>query len=387
MRERNEPPALSELERVSGVIVGERGGSVVPTTSHAGETPLAALERAVLPALRRPPCLVSFSGGLDSSFVLAVAARVARRHGLPPPVPCTWRFVGAPRADESSWQDQVLAALALPDRVVLRADDDLDLVGPVAQRVLTRHGVLHPTNLHLHLPIVERAAGGSLLTGVGGDQVLTGWRRTSQRGLRDRVREAVPGTVRARVRERRGADMFPWLTRAASRQVVSNLLRERAAEPRAFGRRVLWHPNRRDLTTMVAGLELVAAPFDVLVVSPLVDPGFVTALARAGHRRTPPLRSDLLAELGSGALAPVITAPRPKAHFLEVFFRAPTRALVSTWDGYGVDPRLVDVAALRRVWSQWPVPGATAPLVQQVWLAAQRPAASPHHQLKGSPQS
>ena len=41
-----------------------------------------ALEAAVLPALQRPPCLVSFSGGRDSSAVLAVAADVARRHGL-----------------------------------------------------------------------------------------------------------------------------------------------------------------------------------------------------------------------------------------------------------------------------------------------------------------
>ncbi|GGM53269.1 hypothetical protein GCM10011608_42680 [Micromonospora sonchi] len=58
---------------------------------------------------------------------------------------------------------------------ILPAGDDLDLVGPVAGRLLHRYGVLHPSNLHFHLPIIELAAGGALLTGVGGDQMLAGW--------------------------------------------------------------------------------------------------------------------------------------------------------------------------------------------------------------------
>ncbi|WP_416904082.1 asparagine synthase-related protein [Micromonospora echinospora] len=145
---------------------GPRGGGTEPRPA----SPLAALEEAVLPALRRPPCLVSFSGGLDSSLVLAVAVRVARRAGLPEPVPATWRFTGAPRADESDWQDRVVAALGCPSWQVLRADDDLDLTGPVARRMLLRHGLLHPANAHLHLPVVELASGGSVLTGAGGDQ-------------------------------------------------------------------------------------------------------------------------------------------------------------------------------------------------------------------------
>ncbi len=46
-----------------------------------------AIERAVLPALQRQPCLVAFSGGRDSSAVLAVAALVARRPGWRSPSP------------------------------------------------------------------------------------------------------------------------------------------------------------------------------------------------------------------------------------------------------------------------------------------------------------
>jgi hypothetical protein len=42
---------------------------------------------AILPALRRTPCLVSFSGGRDSSSVLGAATRAGRRQGLSLPVP------------------------------------------------------------------------------------------------------------------------------------------------------------------------------------------------------------------------------------------------------------------------------------------------------------
>ena len=366
------PSGLTGLERHSGVLVGRDhtvGRSVPPPT----ESPLAALERAVLPALRRTPCLVSFSGGLDSSFVLAVAARVARREGLPPPIPCTWRFVDAPRADESAWQEDVITALNLRDWLQWHADDDLDLVGPVAQRLLTRHGPRHPANLHLHLPIVEQAAGGSLLTGVGGDQILTGWRRrpVSPPGVRRRLHAAAPASVRAAVRQRRD-DPFPWLHPAASRQVLTGLLGERDAEPHRFGRRVVWHTARRDLRTTCANLDLIAADSDVLTVNPLVDPGFVSALAQRYRRHGPAERAALLTEIGAGELPQVVTAPRPKAHFLEVFLRAPTRALVTGWDGDGLDPGLVDVPALRNVWSRWPIPGATAALVQQVWSSRPR---------------
>src|SRR4051794_22650674 len=75
----------------------------LPPTGPDG--PVGALERGLLRALRRPPCVVSFSGGRDSSAVLALAVDVARRHGLPEPVPVAMRFAGAPAADERRWQE------------------------------------------------------------------------------------------------------------------------------------------------------------------------------------------------------------------------------------------------------------------------------------------
>ncbi len=334
-------------------------------------SPLTALERAVLPALLRPPCLVSFSGGTDSSTVLAVATRVARRHGLADPVPCTWRVADAPQAEESAAQHAVIDALGLSEWLLLAAEDDLDLVGPVARRLLHAHGVLYPANLHLHLPLVERARGGSLLTGAGGDQILSGWRRPTNLTPVRRLKNRIPAGWRARL-QHRGGEVLPWLRPAVAHQLWSAHLAELAAEPRRLDRRVQFHASRRSLQLGLGGLRRLGDDGDVTVLAPLVDPGFVASLARFGGPRDAPRRSQLVAAIVGDAIPAVAYQPRPKARFLEVFFRGPTRELVRSWDGSGVDPSLVDLAALRRRWSQWPVPPGTAGLVQQVLLAGVR---------------
>ncbi len=200
-------------------------------------SPLPALEAAILPALTRPPCLVSFSGGMDSSFVLSVATRLARQQGLPDPVPVTWRFIGAPRALESDWQDTVVADLKIDDRHILTADDDLDLIGPVARRTLTRYGVRYPVNSHLHVPLVEMASGGSLLTGWGGDQVLTGWRPEPRPKLSGVLRAKVPDRLVAVARQHRD-DPFPWLHRSVSRELIRDIRAERRREPLSLAERL-----------------------------------------------------------------------------------------------------------------------------------------------------
>ena len=40
------------------------------------------------------------------------------------------------------------------------------MVGPIAQRVLRRHGILWPTNVHVQVPLLEAARGGTLFTGI-----------------------------------------------------------------------------------------------------------------------------------------------------------------------------------------------------------------------------
>ena len=144
----------------------------LPPPSDPQITPRAALELVVRRALQRPPCGVAFSGGRDSSLVLAVATHVARRDGLPDPVPITRIFPGIAEADEQEFQEAVVRHLGLHDwhRVVF--EDELDVVGPIAARHLLAHGVVWPPNIATDVPLVDAVPGGSVLDGEGGDDVL-----------------------------------------------------------------------------------------------------------------------------------------------------------------------------------------------------------------------
>ncbi len=116
------------------------------------------------------------------------------------------------------------------------------------------------------------------------------------------------------------------------------------------------------------GLAEVAADQDVQLIHPLLDRGFVASLASEFADRPTLSRSEILTGISGGVFPDSATAVRPKAHFLEVFLREPTREFTRTWDGQGADPALVDRDALRRLWAQWPIPPGTYGLVQQLWL-------------------
>lgn len=68
-------PALTALELSAGMPLGVIAEG--PTAVRPLHSPAAALEAVLADALQRIPCLVSFSGGRDSSALLAVAQRVA----------------------------------------------------------------------------------------------------------------------------------------------------------------------------------------------------------------------------------------------------------------------------------------------------------------------
>src|SRR5436190_4653351 len=216
-------PEPSELEVMASLLLGrDAAGRSLPPAPPDGVS--GALEEAMLPALRRSPCFVSFSGGRDSSAVLAVAVDVARRHGLPDPVPATMRFVDAPTADETSWQELVLEHLGISDHVVVELHHELDALGAIATDVLDRFGVRWPGNAYMHVPLFERARGGSMLTGVGGDE-LFGTRASrfvlvAHGSERPVFRDALslgfaltPRPLRAAIQRRRSSPAHPWLTR------------------------------------------------------------------------------------------------------------------------------------------------------------------------------
>ncbi len=369
---------LSPLEIAAGfpVRLAERA-SRLPLSRFE---PRVALEQSVLPALFRAPAVVSFSGGRDSSLVLAIAVEVARREGLPLPVPVTVRFAADPDPVESGWQEAVVKHLRLDDWVRVDISEELDCIGPTAQEILLRHGVLWPANVHFHVPQFEAARGGSVLTGVGGDEILStsGWERVrsvlagrSFPEPRDVLRlgaAIAPRPVRRLVTIARSDVSLEWLQPAAQREVVAALADEAAAEPLRWGPRFAWVLGFGYLRLGAQSLDLLAGDWDVEIRHPLLSPDFAAALASLPRGRRFANRTEALTTLFADLLPPGLASRSSKAMFVGALWGKKSRTFAAQWDGSGLDPEVVDANALRRRWHVEQTPGPHS-LLQAIWLA------------------
>lgn len=383
------PLRLTPLEVACGIVLGSGAPAA---QSHDGPTPIAAFERAVLEALLHPPCLVSFSGGRDSSAVLAVATRVARREGLPLPIPATNRFARVQSTDELAWQELVVTQLGLSDWFRNDVEDELDCVGPVAVEVLVRHGLLWPFNAFFHVPLLQAARGGALLTGIGGDETLGGsrWARAysvlsgrARPRPRDALRVALalaPPSVRAPAIRRRLDVRMPWLRPASFQAVLDAFAAQESREPFGWATDFHWWRTLRAWQVAERSLGLLAADADAMLVHPFADPGFAGALAHLPRRRRFVDRSAAMALLFGDVLPASVLQRVDKATFDGAFFNGHSRRLAASWGGEGADPAHVDARLLRETWSS-PAPDARSfLLLQAAWLerageGAQRPSA------------
>jgi asparagine synthetase B (glutamine-hydrolysing) len=350
-------------------------------TPPPGTSPRAAFEQALLPALQRSPCLVSFSGGRDSSAVLAAATFVARREGLPLPIPATHRFPGADRTSESEWQERVVRDLGLTDWLQIEATSELDCVGPVATTVLRSHGVLWPCNAYFHMPIFEAARGGSVLTGIGGDEafgasswaralhVMSGRVRPEPRDLARVGFALAPARLKAVAIRRWLPEFCPWLRPAARREVEASVAAEAAAEPLRWRTRFAMLAGSAYMQACLGSLAAMAGGAGVRIAHPLNDPLFLATLAALPPGRRYESRSEAMQWLVGDLLHPALIGRATKARFDDVFFTEHSRELIDSWNGEGVDPEIVDLDRLRAEWSS-PAPDAhTCNLLQSVWLS------------------
>jgi hypothetical protein len=376
---------LTPLELVTCVLPGIEPG--VPPLRSAENVPArAVLEQIVTEAFTRPPVVVSFSGGRDSSAILAVAALVARRLGVAPPLPVTLRFRGLAETDEAIWQELLVQHLGLPEWVRLDVWDDLDALGPYASRILSRHGLLWPPNTHFHVPIFETARGGTVLTGIGGDEMLAPnrWLHVAQvldRRVRPHVRDVLrigyavaPQAVRRGILRRRetAAAPFGWLRPDAERALRSQVIAQMAGEPPRWDCwvRRCWWPSRYRLIGQ-ASLATVANAAGTHVIHPLQDARFLATAATQFGRVGFETRTEAMSLLFGDLLPRVLQARATKASFDAVFFNRHSRTFVADWNGTGVDEELVDPDALRREWAEPQPTPHTLTLLQSLWLASQ----------------
>jgi asparagine synthase (glutamine-hydrolysing) len=315
--------------------------------------------------------------------VLGVATRAARRAGLPLPVPITWVYDDEGQEEESPWQELAVRELGLEDWVRLPAGDSMDAIGPVAGPLLRRHGSYYPGNAHMLVPLLERAAGGTLLTGWGGHELLRAWRwarpwsvlggrvRPEPRDVLRIANMAAPAGVR-RYRERRAAAerMAPWLLPEVSRELLVAATADRAGEPRRWDYRIAWYASRRFLSLTGATLARFAAEAGAHIAHPLQDRGFLSSLAAQGGWKGWGSWSTALPAL-FGEAVPTELLTRRSGTFPDAVWGPEASAFAASWSGGGVDTEIVSEEALRAAWDEEPLPRRSVHLLQAAWLGQQ----------------
>jgi asparagine synthase (glutamine-hydrolysing) len=332
--------------------------------------------------------VVAFSGGRDSSAVLALAVHLARRNGLPLPIPVTRRFPDEPDTDESAWQASVVRHLDIDDWVRLDMAGDCDLVGPLATPILRRHGLLWPPTAHVNVPLFEVASGGTMLTGEGGDAVFGPHRVTPilhvVRGGRRRRRGALrhlPGSIGPAAARRwhwrrlvAATDGRHWLQPGARAAIVDAIVSERVMEPVSWRAATLQVGRARGWVLGAATMQRLAEDHDVRLCHPLLDAAFLRALSTAWSRLGPMTRADAMRNL-FGDLLPSVVLRRPsKASFNTVLVGEASRGFAQDWRGGGVDTRLVDAQRLRHEWLRAVPHAGSFVLLQAAFLATRQSA-------------
>jgi asparagine synthase (glutamine-hydrolysing) len=321
---------------------------------------------------------VCFSGGRDSSAVLALAVHVARRRGAPLPIPVTLRFTAHPESDESQWQELVVQHLGLTEWIVIERPD-ADLLDPAIAGLLATRGLFYPSQIGSYIPIVEAADGGVVLTGEGGDESFGGWQFraamhpvewgpvTAAKAVA--VAALTHGPVAAKHWFRQRRQSQTWLTEAGRIAVDAALDDAAEVEPIGWRSYLAWSFARRAWDQARHTLDLLGAASQCRVVHPLAEPALLSSLTAAWPRRGPADRTDVMQSVVGDLLPRMIVERDDKAVLASVFIGERSKAFIERWDGTGVDAEWIDTQALRGVWSRrYPYVGSFN-LLHQAWLA------------------
>lgn len=376
-------PPLDPLETHSGMVVGRRRS---PMTDSDELNPISSveqvLEELLLPALSRSPCLVAFSGGRDSSALLAFSTRLARRHGLDDPVPLTLRSDAHPRTWESDWQEMMIRHLGLSDWEIVPMTE-LDALGPIARGALCRHGLYWPGNAQTSMFLLKVASGGSLITGNGGDEAFLYLVAEAKFSLINALRynplrkmlvylplQLLPKALRIRITSR-GRLRLPWLRPAARREARRRFYADSSRKKETRRQNLSEFRNSRYFELARSAFAAFAQDEGTYLCEPFFERAFHEATLVSMPPEGFPSRNAALAHFFGDLMPREVVLRATKAIFTEVFWGPDSRAFAERWDGSGLDHSLIDPDALRREWAK-PRPDlrSLTPL-QAAWLASQ----------------
>jgi asparagine synthase (glutamine-hydrolysing) len=290
-------------------------------------------------------------------------------------------------AEESSWQETVIKHLRLGDWERAELTDELDLIGGRAQQALRRYGLLLPAPMYHWTLSFDMARGGSHLTGEGGDEMFGLYRaRTALASLGSPKRLLHLGPIASFLSDvaprsartwwlRRGylstspLPSRPWMRPEAFRRLCDRYAVQEGGEPFSWKRGLFWQLSHRYLAAIKQNGKVIAADYGALHSDPFLEASFVSAFSRSagifGFRD----RAEAMTFLAGDLLPAGVLRRTTKGGFNRAYFTDVSRAYVETWDGDGIDSRLVDPEALKREWTK-PVPSAlSTALLQAVWMA------------------
>jgi asparagine synthase (glutamine-hydrolysing) len=333
-----------------------------------------ALSNVIEPALASGRCFVAFSGGRESSWLLAVATAAARSRGFPDPVPLTFRFPESTPARSHENQERVVSHLGLGDWEHIHIDDDFEMLGSYARRALLGAGILFPSTLFVFLPMLDRTDGGWLLAGGGLADFFLYWRwagladvlarrrRPRKRDLRDLIEL---GARRSRtLPDSRRATTMPWLRERAA-QEFDELARRRARHvPLGFESAIREQRTHRCHLGTERSLIALGESVGAHLMMPFRDDRFMAAFASAGGRRGFGNRMSTM-ERGVGHLLPPELRRRSDGrHPRQPYFGNASSEFVERWSGLGLDADVVNPDQLRATWASGVFPWQATALFQ-----------------------
>ena len=390
------PMGLTELEVASGMVVGQ--GSGRPLIPDHSADPVGVLRNQAREWLADTPCVVAFSGGRDSSALLAVLIDVARRDGLVEPIALTARWDDDAASDESAWQERVIAALGVRNWEIVRPGTDLDLLGTEATTALEQLGLMWPAPAYAFRPMMRQASGGVFLSGEGGDEAFglwpygRLWSTVRHRSLpkESDLRTLALGCLPRPLRRKRWMRNLPpyqrWLRDDALAEIAERLADDQADDPLRWDSYQSVSRRRRSMDLTLQTLQSLCALEGASYVAPFLNEGFLASLAAWGGKLGRGNRTEVMTELFSSVLPSRVLERISKASFGGVFWGPESRRFARDWSGSGVSTDLIDATALSNAWlAPVPVYGSALPL-QAAWLFEQRRALNgPEWPLGGSP--
>ena len=378
-------PVLEPLEIHSGIVFGRRRSPHDERMEYDPVPVHQALEELIRPALEAAPCMVAFSGGRDSSAILAFATDVARRNALPDPVPLTFRYREHPRTWETEWQELVVQHLGVRDWKIVDVHAEFDVLGPMARSALRRHGLYWPPNYHTSIPLLEAARGGSLLTGNGGDEAFLAVVKARtmtptqvlramppHRALMVLLVNSLPLRWKILAHYHHGL-RFRWLRPRARREVhrrfVDSSIQRQTGDRHSL--QLLADSRYRELQKAVK--SAFSRDAGVNLLEPFFEPLFLRALRAETPESGFPNRTAAMEHFFDRFLPRAVTQRTTKAVFTESFWGPDSRAFAEEWDGAGLDPSMIYVERLRNEWLRPKPDMRSATAIQAAWLASGAP--------------